>query len=176
MPAPYFLVIDGSASARYRLRLTLAGQGAEVVTVESVELALPMIQVRRPDAVFVNRILPGMNGLELLDLLRSDPATSRIPTVITGAGAGWPLRDLALRRGAAGLVENGSEADLVPRLLARIGREPAPIPGPVPVDAPTLGARMPPLTPRDPQKARHIALGLAFAGTGMLLGLLFLAP
>ena len=124
------LIVDHRAAARYRLRLMLRRQGILVRIADTAEQALTEIETCRPDAVFADRVLPAMNGLELLELLRSDPPSRTLPVVICCNDSDWPLRDHALRRGALALLDTSvAEPDLSRQLkgiLADIVESPRP--------------------------------------------------
>lgn len=183
MPTVHVLVIDGSHAARYRLRIALRHAGAEVTSVASIEEALPLLHhpngPARPDLIFANRILPGMNGLELIDLLALDPVTATLPVVITGAGANWPLRCLALERGALAVLPGDADAAALAAVLAPARRGgPARATSVLPTNlvaamhTPFITPSPPPLRRSDP--GRHLPLGLLLAGTGAALLAMFL--
>lgn len=178
MPTVQVLVIEGSHAARYRLRIALRQAGAQVTTAPSIEEALPLLEhahgPARPDLVLANRILPGMNGLELIDLLHLDPATASLPVAITGAGEHWPLRELALERGALAVLPGDVDAAALAAVLAQLW-EPA---GRAPIINPAasgLSLNHPP--PRRFDPSRHLPLGLLIAVAGAaLLTLLLTHP
>ena len=66
------LLVDDSKSARYALRLHLQHHGVQVDTADSAEAALERIAETRPQAVLMDHTMPGMNGFEALDILKSD--------------------------------------------------------------------------------------------------------
>lgn len=120
MPDPDILLIDASRPARYALRLLLQQHGARVRTDESAERALETMLDSRPDAVFASCVLPGMNGLELLEILKTDPATAMVDVVISCPDGNWPLQQIALQRGARAVLRRDRLASELPPLLARI--------------------------------------------------------
>lgn len=63
----------------------LVGEGFEFAAADSGERALALIRERRPDLMIVDVMMPGMTGLELCDLLRSDVASRGIPIIIHSA-------------------------------------------------------------------------------------------
>ena len=120
MPQTDLLLVDASRTARYPMRLLLQRLGAKVRTADSAEQALELITTAPPDAVLAARILPAMNALELLELMQSNSATAMIPLIIYCADDAWPLRQIALTRGAAAVLTH-SRAELeLPALLADI--------------------------------------------------------
>jgi CheY-like chemotaxis protein len=126
MSRPAILLVDASRPARYPLRLLLQEHGAEVRTADSAEQALALIRTAAPDAVFAARILPGMNGLELLEILKSDAATRALPIVICCPDGDWPLRDIALQRGAMAVLGRDQLQRQLPEIMRRIAMTPAP--------------------------------------------------
>jgi CheY-like chemotaxis protein len=77
------LVIDDERSARTLLERVLRGAGHQVVLVESGEVALQMLARESFDLIVADKNLPGMNGLDVLRLARSQyPALQAI--LITG--------------------------------------------------------------------------------------------
>jgi CheY-like chemotaxis protein len=120
MPGLDILLVDASRPARYALRLLLQQHGARVRTAESAERALETMLDYRPDAVFAGCVLPGMNGLELLEILKTDPTTARIDCVICCPDDNWRLQQIALQRGALAILRRDRLASDLPPLLARI--------------------------------------------------------
>jgi CheY-like chemotaxis protein len=120
MPSLDILLVDASRPARYALRLLLQRHGARVRTTESAERALETMLDYRPDAVFAGCVLPGMNGLELLEVLKTDPVTAPVHCVICCPDGNWRLRQSALQRGALAILRRDRLAQELPPLLARI--------------------------------------------------------
>ena len=85
----------GCPAALGILQNHLQSFGFEVFTAESGEAALRLIDTlgkgTRFKLLVVDLSMPGMDGLELLAMLRSDPSTSDIPVVIL-SGDIQPLR------------------------------------------------------------------------------------
>ena len=79
MPVRHILVVDDSKSARLMLRKMLQGFGLTVDMAESAEDALNYLRDQRPDAIFMDHTMPGMDGLTAVRQIRNDPATAAIP-------------------------------------------------------------------------------------------------
>lgn len=86
------LLVDDSKSARYALRLSLQRHDCEVDTADSAESGLEKIKQDLPDAIFMDHLMPGMNGFEALDLLKADPRTAHIPVVMCTSNDDEPYR------------------------------------------------------------------------------------
>jgi two-component system, OmpR family, alkaline phosphatase synthesis response regulator PhoP len=62
-------------------------QGARVVTVGSGSAAIAAVAEETPDVIVLDLNLPVLNGFEVCRILRSRPATCRIPIIILSARA-----------------------------------------------------------------------------------------
>jgi CheY-like chemotaxis protein len=114
---PAVLVIDASAPARYGLRLELRALGAAVRQVGSVEQALPALDEQHPDLIITAPVLPGMNALELLAVLRARSSSPAPLLVIHCANSPWPLADVAEAYGATAVLGTAELRCRLPALL-----------------------------------------------------------
>ena len=76
------LVIDDDEISRYLLRTALERAGVRVREAVSGPEGLRAAGDARPMAVFLDLVMPGMSGFEVLDRLKAAPATRDIPVVI----------------------------------------------------------------------------------------------
>jgi twitching motility two-component system response regulator PilH len=76
------LVVDDSATIRAVLGRMLEVDGYEVARAADGESALDMARAEPPAMIFLDIVLPGMNGFSVLRSLRHDPATQHIPIVM----------------------------------------------------------------------------------------------
>ena len=67
------LIVEDSVTMRKVMEMTFAGEDAELLTVESGELALQQGRDFGPDVVFVDASLPGLDGYEVTRQIKSDP-------------------------------------------------------------------------------------------------------
>jgi twitching motility two-component system response regulator PilH len=76
------LIIDDSRTIGVALRRML--QPAGFVTMEALdaETGLELARSRRPELVFLDIVLPGMNGFAALRALRKDPQTHGLPVIM----------------------------------------------------------------------------------------------
>lgn len=76
------LVVDDSKTILVALRRML--QSVSYIPMEAMdaETAIEMAHREVPDLIFLDIILPGMNGFAALRALRKDPVTSKIPVIL----------------------------------------------------------------------------------------------
>jgi len=89
--APLVLVIDDSPEAAGLIRDTLSSSGYQVLMAHSGLKGVELAQRTRPDVITLDIMMPGMNGWEVLEALKSDPATALIPVIIVSVVESQPL-------------------------------------------------------------------------------------
>jgi DNA-binding response OmpR family regulator len=104
MTPPRILVVDDDPAVREVLRSTLARDGHEVLAAASGMEGLVRAQAESPDLVLLDVMMPGMDGWEVLKLLKLDAATREIPVVILSVRAEPRDRIRALQEGAVDYV------------------------------------------------------------------------
>lgn len=78
------LVVEDDSALREFLCTALADE-FEVACAMSGEEAIELAQRVRPDVVLLDVMLPGVNGLDVVRRIRSDPALSGIPVLVMTA-------------------------------------------------------------------------------------------
>ncbi|MDE2309159.1 MAG: response regulator [Xanthomonadaceae bacterium] len=76
------LVVDDSATIRAVLGKMLSQDGYAVLKAGDGETALAMARSEQPELIFLDIVMPGMNGFAVLRTLRRDPLTRAIPIVM----------------------------------------------------------------------------------------------
>ena len=76
------LVVDDSATIRAVLGKMLAQDGHVVLKAADGETAIKLACESQPDLVFLDIVMPGMNGFAVLRAMRRDPLTHDIPIVM----------------------------------------------------------------------------------------------
>ena len=81
------LVIDDDPSFRDLLRLHLLAAGHTVYAAEDPEEGIHSLLENSADLILLDLDLPYLSGFEVLEALRSDPASKEIPVIVlTGRG------------------------------------------------------------------------------------------
>lgn len=116
------LVIDDSATFREELRHALDGAGYKVLIAENGEEGLRMAAGRRPSAVVVDSVMPGIDGGTVIRQIRLDAALRGMPCILlTGSeDAGAELR--ALDAGADAFVRKDENLEIILARLAAVLR------------------------------------------------------
>jgi len=94
------LVIDDDPAFRDSLAETLRDLGHHVVEAADGEDGLARFDAARPDLVFLDLRMPGMDGLAVLKRLRGDAAEPPVPVVVLTAFASGANTIDAMRQGA----------------------------------------------------------------------------
>ncbi len=79
------LVIDDEKPTLSMFKLFLAAYGYDVHTAENGEEGLVMFEKIKPDIVFTDIKMPGMDGIEVLRRIKQGPASCQV-IIITGHG------------------------------------------------------------------------------------------
>ncbi|TYT26525.1 hybrid sensor histidine kinase/response regulator [Luteimonas viscosa] len=111
------LVVDDQPSNLRIISALLSRQGFSVYTAESGEDALQRLQQQLPDLMLLDMMMPGMDGFDLLEELRQNPAWSGVPVVFLTAAHD---RDLLLRAFDSGAVDYVTKPFMPEELLARV--------------------------------------------------------
>lgn len=81
-PGTNALIVDDSKTVVVALRRMLESSGMNVSEAYDGEMALEMARARRPDLIFLDIVMPSMNGFAVLRKLRRDLFTNPIPVVM----------------------------------------------------------------------------------------------
>jgi two-component system chemotaxis response regulator CheY len=125
-PSPLkFLVVDDLSTMRRIVRGLLKDMGCcQVSEAEDGAAALAMLKKQRFDFVVSDINMPRMNGFELLQAIRAEPALRRLPVLMITAEARKEDIVLAAQNGASGyIVKPFSKAtlqDKVQRILLKM--------------------------------------------------------
>lgn len=98
------LIVDDSHSARVVLRKLLEEHDLEVATAESAEQALEYLQDSRPDVIFMDHMMPGMDGFEAVQAIKNNPDTATIPIMMYTSQEGELYVGQARALGAVGVL------------------------------------------------------------------------
>jgi CheY-like chemotaxis protein len=98
------LVVDDSKSARIILSRMLEKYDIEVDMAESAEQAIEYLKGNRPDAIFMDHLMPGMDGLQAVQAIKGNPQTAMIPIMMYTSQEGELYVGQARALGAMGVL------------------------------------------------------------------------
>ncbi|MFI5003265.1 MAG: response regulator, partial [Reyranellales bacterium] len=98
------LVVDDSKSARVILSRMLEKYAIEVDMAESAEQAIEYLNHHRPDAIFMDHLMPGMDGLQAVQAIKGNPQTATIPIMMYTSQEGELYVGQARALGAMGVL------------------------------------------------------------------------
>ncbi|MBD1846680.1 response regulator [Cyanobacteria bacterium FACHB-63] len=114
------LLVDDNADMRDYLTRILGDQ-VQVEAVADGEAALLAARSRTPDLILSDVMMPGLNGFQLLQALRTDSRTKDIPIVLLSARAGAEAIAEGLKAGADDyLIKPFSAQELISRITAHL--------------------------------------------------------
>src|SRR3989454_1558997 len=103
MPKSRILVIDDEAAIRDSLRLTLEYEGYEFVGAATGQEGLALAEREGPDLVLLDVKMPGMDGLEVLERLRT--MNDSLPVVVVSGHGTISTAVEATKKGAFDFIE-----------------------------------------------------------------------
>lgn len=120
MTAKRALVVDDSRSARAFLARILERHSLEVDGAESAEAALEYLKRTRPDVIFMDHLMPGMDGFQAVQLIKKDPRTATIPILMYTSQEGELYLSQARALGALGVLPKQTRPSDVTKTLLQL--------------------------------------------------------
>ena len=111
------VVIEDDLTFLDLLRVHLAGAGHEVLTAEDAVLGLRAIIASAPDLILLDLAVPYLDGFEMIEALRTDPATRDIPVIVLTGRGDDETYSRARELGAAQLLTKPVERDLLMKAI-----------------------------------------------------------
>jgi twitching motility two-component system response regulator PilH len=132
-PGTRMLVIDDSATIVALLSRMLRQNGYTVLEAEDAEKGLEIARSQSPELIFLDIVLPGMDGFAALRQLRRDPLTRDVPIIMISGneqateqfyvhriGADDFMKKPFARAEVFARIERLLDAGLVPRRLGAL--------------------------------------------------------
>ena len=124
---PLVLVVEDNPVNLELVEAILDREGYHIVAAASAEEALERLRGLHPHLVLLDIQLPGLDGLGLMRLLKSNPDTAGIPVVALSAHARHEDRQAALAAGCVDYIAKPIDTRTLPAQLAAVLRAPRPI-------------------------------------------------
>jgi CheY-like chemotaxis protein len=114
------LVVDDSRSARAFLTRILERYELAVDGVESAEQALEYLAHQRPDVIFMDHLMPGMDGFQAVQAIKENPLTATIPILMYTSQEGELYLSQARALGALGVLPKQTKHTDVAKVLDQL--------------------------------------------------------
>jgi CheY-like chemotaxis protein len=98
------LVVDDEPDIIYMVKVILRSAGFDVTAATGVDDAIAILSSGDPDLVLLDLRLGDGEGWTVLDQLRDDGRTERIPVIILSAYGGSTAAERAVREGARAYI------------------------------------------------------------------------
>lgn len=123
MPIKIALVVDDSRSARFSLKKLLQKQDIQVDFAESAGDALNYLESNSPDVIFMDHLMPGMDGFEATKAIKGNPDTKDIPIIMCTSKEGSDYAEQAMSHGAMAILPKPAPAATLTSLLNQLQGE-----------------------------------------------------
>ena len=120
MPVENALVVDDSKSARTMLSRMLTKTGVTVSCVESVDEAFAYLDNAKPDLIFMDHMMPDVDGLHAVRLLASDKRFASIPVVMYTSKEDADYLQQVKEAGAIGVIGKPAHQELVEHVISNV--------------------------------------------------------
>jgi CheY-like chemotaxis protein len=120
MSAKRALIVDDSRSARAFLTRILERYDLQVDGAESAAEAIEYLNRQRPDVIFLDHLMPGMDGFQALTVIKNDPRTATIPVMMYTSQEGELYLSQARALGAMGVLPKQTQPADVSRALEQL--------------------------------------------------------
>ena len=114
------LVVDDSKSARAFLARILERHEIAVDAAESAEAAIEYLARNKPDVIFMDHMMPGMDGFQAVQTIKNNPRTSAIPILMYTSQEGDLYLGQARALGAEGVLPKQIKQADVTRMLYQL--------------------------------------------------------
>lgn len=107
------LVVDDVATDLKKLEQIISEAGYTVITAASGKEAVDKAKTMQPDAVFLDVIMPDMNGFQVCRAIKTDAATRNIPVVIVSSKGEKTDKVWGMEQGAQGYITKPYSPDQI---------------------------------------------------------------
>lgn len=118
------LLVDDSKVARFALSKLLEKINLKVFMVDSAEEALDFLaNNENPDVIFMDHLMPGMNGVEATKHIKTNPDTSPIPVIMCTSKKSEDFNDDARTYGIYNVLTKPADPQTVAEIITQLGQD-----------------------------------------------------
>jgi len=101
---PNIMVVDDDANIRAVLKYRFEREKYSVQLATNGMDALNKVNIQKPDIIILDLMMPEMDGMQFLSLLKGDRQTNHIPVIVLTALGHTPHSERTRELGATGLI------------------------------------------------------------------------
>jgi len=120
VPQTSALIVDDSSTSRMLLTKILRKMDIHCEQASSGEDALSQLSWYRPDFIFLDHLMPGMDGFETLKAIKNDPEIKMIPVIMYTSQHAHRFYEEAHSLGAAGVISKQIDRDKLYLMINRL--------------------------------------------------------
>jgi len=121
---PLVLVVDDEVNILQLLKFNLAKEGFQVIEATNGNDAIKLTGEKTPDLIILDKMLPGMDGFDVLRILKSNRQSASIPVIMLSARSEMLDKVLGLELGADDYITKPfSPRELVARVKVHLRRK-----------------------------------------------------
>jgi CheY-like chemotaxis protein len=120
MGAKRALIVDDSKTARLFLARALEKYDIDVDSAESAEAAIEYLSSNRPDVIFMDHLMPGMDGFQAVQAIKNDARFATIPIMMYTSQEGELYLGQARALGAVGVLPKQIKPTDVSKVLFQL--------------------------------------------------------
>lgn len=117
---PDVVVVDDNLPTCHTLVRLLEKSGYHSKCIESGREAIQFLQACRPQIVFLDVMMPGVDGFEVLKAIRAHKSSDNVRVIMYSAMSEQKHRDRAMALGANGYIVKGGGFEDIRALLCDI--------------------------------------------------------
>lgn len=114
------LVVDDNQANLALVAAVLEARGCTLLMAESAEQAQALLRTEVPDLILMDIALPGMDGLALTRLLKSEPRLKHVPVIALTAFAMDGDEDRAMAAGCDSYITKPIDTRALPGQVERV--------------------------------------------------------
>ncbi len=119
------LIVEDDANSRKLVRDVLQVKGYRTIESETAEEGIRLAKEQQPALILMDIQLPGISGIDALQVLRADPDTKAIPVIAVTASVMTAQQENVLEAGFDGFERKPiSIATLLKKIQNLVEREP----------------------------------------------------
>ncbi len=115
------LIVDDSPTEVFQMKRALEKAGFRIEAAADGEEAVRKAREMHPDLIFMDIVMPGMDGFRATRTLSNDPSTRKIPVIMVSSKGAESDRVWGMRQGAVDyLVKPVTPAQLLEKAQAAL--------------------------------------------------------